>query len=194
MAHVRMVFLKCGALHNNFVWDQISPISIFISLGFRMLNARTDLLVRRDIVLMLSRSLRLLIWNFDGKLFTSFSFNHIFSGIPTGYSDFPFPVFSWYINFRISNASSVSPHSMRNFGLSGKKNNQQPSNKLKKRCLVDLIADWVKVSVRNAHLGMAQIATKRFQLWNRNQPCLISTSSGIISQAIPGKEKSDNNQ
>lgn len=34
------------------------------------------------------------------------------------------------------------------------------------------------------YLGMAQIATNKFQLWNRNQPRLISTSNGIINQAI----------
>lgn len=34
---------------------------------------------------------------------------------------------------------------------------------------------------------MAQIATNKFQLWNRNQPRLISTSNGIINQAIAAK-------
>lgn len=49
----------------------------------------------------------------------------------TGYSDFPLPVFSVNTSLRTSRASSVSPHSIKNFGLSGKKNSQQPSNKLK---------------------------------------------------------------
>lgn len=61
MAHVKTVFLKCGGLHNNFVCCHISDMSIFTSFGFRMLSARTDLLVRLEIVLILSRSLRLFI-------------------------------------------------------------------------------------------------------------------------------------
>lgn len=87
--------------------------------------------------------------------------------IITGYSVCPFPVFSWYIYLKISSASSVSPHSIKNFGLSGKKNSKHPSNKL----------------------GMAQIATNKFQLWNKNQPCFISTERGIISQAIAKNKK-----
>lgn len=132
MAHVSRVLRKCGALHNNFVCDHISPISIFISLGFRMLKARTDLLVRREMVLMLSRSFRLLIY-INRRHEQLFCMRFVFSlrCKLTGYSVFPFPVFSVYMYLRISSASSVSPHSMRNFGLSGKKNSQQPSNKLK---------------------------------------------------------------
>lgn len=65
MAHVRTVLRKCGGLHSNFVCCQISDTSIFISVGLCIFRARTDLLVRCDIVLMLSRSLRLVIWKFN---------------------------------------------------------------------------------------------------------------------------------
>lgn len=61
MAHVKTVFRKCGGLHNSFVCCHISDINIFTSFGFRILSVRTDLLVRRDIVLILSRSFKLLI-------------------------------------------------------------------------------------------------------------------------------------
>lgn len=132
MAHVKTVFRKCGGLHNSFVCCHISETSIFTSFGFRMLSARTDLLVRLDIVLILSRSLRLFICvQMKSKIFSFllkrlWCLNYLF----TGYSVCPLPVFSWYMYLSISRASSVSPHSIRNFGLSGKKNNQQPNNKL----------------------------------------------------------------
>lgn len=131
IAHVSSVFRRCGVLQSSFVCDQISFSSIFISFGFRMLSARTDLLVRLEIVLILSRSLKLLICQNDIKVilvFHSYGNRHKI----TGYSERKFPVFSSYISLRISSASSVSPHSIRNFGLSGKKNNHEPSIKLKK--------------------------------------------------------------
>lgn len=61
IAHVKMVFRKCGLLQSDFVCCHISDINIFTSFGFFILSARTDLLVLRDIMLMLSRSFKLLI-------------------------------------------------------------------------------------------------------------------------------------
>lgn len=61
IAQVRTVFRRCGGLHSNFVCCHISDINIFNSFGFFMLSARTDLLVRREIVLILSRSFKLFI-------------------------------------------------------------------------------------------------------------------------------------
>lgn len=62
MEHERIVFFKCGALHNIFVCVQISVISNFISLGFRILSARTDLLVFSAIALIFSFSLSVFIY------------------------------------------------------------------------------------------------------------------------------------
>lgn len=42
----------------------------------------------------------------------------------------------------------------------------------------------LRSNAQAAHLGIAQMATNKFQLWKRNQPCRISTSNGIISHAI----------
>lgn len=56
MAHVSMVLRKCGGLHSSFVCSQISDKSNFISLGFRILKARTDFDVLCDMALIFSRS------------------------------------------------------------------------------------------------------------------------------------------
>lgn len=67
MAHVSTVFRRCGALHNSLVCCHISDNSILNSFGFRMLNVRTDLLVRREIVLILSLSFRLFIYTIENN-------------------------------------------------------------------------------------------------------------------------------
>lgn len=56
IAHVSNVFRKCGGLHNSFVCSQISDRSSFISLGFRILKARTDFDVLCDMALIFSFS------------------------------------------------------------------------------------------------------------------------------------------
>lgn len=202
IAHVNSVFRRCGVLHSNFVCDQISAINIFISFGFRILSARTDLLVRLDIVLMLSGSLKLLIYQKKKMKSSELLFHRHFveakssfrEFVITGYSERFMPVFSWYMSLKISSASSVSPHSIKNFGLSGKKNNHEPSIKLEMMEKFRTRArpppvqmKWYLYHIAHTYLGIAQIATNRFQLWNRNQPCLISTFNGMISHAIPIK-------
>lgn len=85
--------------------------------------------------------------------------------ILTGYLELSSPVLLTYISLKTSSAASASPHSSKNFGLSGKKNNQSP------------------MSI----LGIAQAATNKFQLANL-KPCDSRTKSmGIIIHAIPEK-------
>lgn len=154
IAHVNSVLRRCGVLHSNFVCDQISLINIFISFGFRMLSARTDLLVRLDMVLMLSRSLKLLICQTNNKWYSDYYLYRHCESItwfkPTGYSERSLPVFCSYMSLKMSNASSVSPHSIKNLGLSGKKNSHKPSIKLKKerKSLVRMRCDGEELKFR----------------------------------------------
>lgn len=45
----------------------------------------------------------------------------------------------------------------------------------------------LEINCVHTHLGIAQMPTNKFQLWNKNPSSLISISSGIIIQAIPAK-------
>lgn len=182
------VFRKWGGLQSSLVCCHISDISILISFGFLMLSARTDLLVLRDIVLMLPRSFKLLIYNICFFFKCILIFVRKIQLQFTGYSICALPVFLWYMYLKISSASSVSPNSIRNFGLSGKKKSQHPSNKLEQNSQHPELNNVIKCNFlkynRGTNLGIAQIATNKFQLWNKNQPSCNSTSNGIINQAI----------
>lgn len=70
------------------------------------------------------------------------------------------------MSLRTSRAASVSPHSIKNLGDSGKKNNQKP----------------IKM------LGSAHTATNKFQLPKKKPPFLYLKSKGIIDHAITRKK------
>lgn len=83
----------------------------------------------------------------------------------TGYSARSRPVFSWKMSLRISSASSDSPHSIRNFGLSGKKNSHNPNSKLIENDLIGKSNEFLhRCGSFIVYLGIAQIATNKFQL------------------------------